>query len=260
MSRPEASLSQRVASAVTAAGVLALAAVVLALLAPSSAFASSSLVFSSTDLTTLGLHPAPTSVAAARRQLVAGLPGGVRGSLDGALIQASAASTNGQRLGSDAFVLRSPSAAGRVLTAWRSAHHAKAVAVGAGGAVAAQASTKRALVQVLWRNGARLGLIVLNDKPQSSTARNVAVSYAMLAESFLVAPLPITAWDKVLNQINPNGSVSRTTALQAMALVYGPLPGVRVPSGPRTATESRDLAHAEPLLRASRNSGRATWC
>jgi len=244
MSRPDASLSQRVASAVRAAGALALAAVVLALLAPSSALASSSLVFSSADLTALGLRPAPTSVASARGQLVAGLPGGVGASLDGALIRASAASTNGQRLGSYAFVLRSTSAAGRVLTSWRNAHHAKAVAIGAGGAVAVQTSTKRTLVQVLWRSGARLGLIVLNDTPQTSTARNVAVSYAMLAESFLVAPLPITAWDKVLDEIRPNGTVSMATALQATALAYGPLPGVAVPSGPRTAVESGDMAAA----------------
>jgi hypothetical protein len=244
MRRPEASLSHRVAWAVPAAGALALVAVVLALLAPISALASTSLVFSSTDLTTLGLRPAPTSVASARRQLVAGLPGGVHAALDGALIQASAASGGGQALGSYAFVLRSAAAAGSVLASWRTAHHATTVAVGAGGAVTARSSAKQSLVQVLWRTGARLGLIVLNDTPQTSAARNVAVSYAMLAESFLVAPLPATAWDKVIDQIRPNGSVSRATALQAMALAYGPLPGVRVPSGAASVEESGDLAAA----------------
>jgi len=244
MSRPEASLSQRVASAVPAAGALALAVLVLALLAPSLALASSSLVFSSADLTALGLRPAPTSVSSARGQLVAGLPASVVASLDGALIRASAASTSGQRLGSYAFVLRSTSAARRVLTSWRTVHHAKGVAIGAGGAVAVQSSTNRALVQVLWRNGARLGLIVLSDTSQTSAARDVAVSYAMLAEGFLVAPLPTTAWGKVLDQIRPNGTVSMATALQAVALTFGALPGVRVPSGPRTTVESGDLAAA----------------
>jgi hypothetical protein len=110
--------------------------------------------------------------------------------------------------------------------------------------VAVQVSTKRALVQVLWRERARLGMIVLTATPQTSAARDVAVSYAMLAESFLVAPLPATAWDKVIDQINPNGSVSRTTALQATALAYGPLPGVRVPSGAASVEESGDLAAA----------------
>jgi len=241
MSRREASLSQRVVSAVRAAGLLALVAVVVALVAPSSALASSSLVFSSADLTALGLRPAPTSVASARSRLVAGLPGGVGAALDGAVIQASAGSGGGQALGSYAFVLRSTSAAGRVLTSWRSAHHAKAVAIGAGGAVAVQASRERTLVQVLWRDGARLGLVVLNATSKTSTASSTAVAYAMLAESYLTTALPTTAWAKVLDQIRPDGTVPKATALQAFALAYGPLPGVRVRSGTRTVVESGGL-------------------
>jgi hypothetical protein len=204
--------------------------------------ASSSLVFSSADLTTLGLRPAPTSVAAARSQLVAGLPGGVGAALDGAVIQASAGSGGGQALGSHAFVLRSAAAAGSVLASWRNAHRAKPVAIGAGGAVAVQASRKRTLVQVLWRDGARLGLVVLNATRKTSTARNTAASYAMLAESYLTTALPTTAWAKVLDQIRPDSTVSKATALQAFALAYGPLPGVRVPSGTRTVVESGGLA------------------
>jgi hypothetical protein len=43
---------------------------------------------------------------------------------------------------------------------------------------------------------------------------------------------PATAWDRVLDQVGPDGSVSAATALQAFALAYGPLPGVTVPPGP----------------------------
>ena len=245
MPSPAASLAQRVASAALALGVLASALLLLALLDPSPAFASSSLVFSSPELTTLGLRPAPTSAASARAQLVAGLPGPVDASLDGALIQASAASAGGQLLDSYAFVPRSSLGAGRILTSWRSAHHATAVAIGAGGAVAVAASTKRTVVQVLWRSGARLGLVVLTETRNLSTARNSAISYAMLAQSYLSTALPTTALGKVIAEIRPNGTVSMTTALQAFALTFGSLPGVQVPSGGKTSPEpSGDLAAA----------------
>jgi len=193
MRTPAARLAHRGASALQAAGALALAVVSLALLAPSSASAASSLVFSSADFATLGLRPAPATAASARAQLVAGLPGGLAASLHGALIQASAATTSGQRLDSSAFVLRSSSLAGRVLNGWRKAHSAAAVAIGSGGAVADVPSGAQTAVSVLWRNAARLGLIVLTTTQPASSARDSAVSYAMLAEAFLSTPLPTTA-------------------------------------------------------------------
>lgn len=42
-----------------------------------------------------------------------------------------------------------------------------------------------------------------------------------------------TAWGKVLARIGPDGTVDRQTALQAFALAFGPVPGVRVPNGPK---------------------------
>jgi len=42
---------------------------------------------------------------------------------------------------------------------------------------------------------------------------------------------PATAWQRVLSQVGPDGSISKQTALQAFVLAVGPLPGVRRPAG-----------------------------
>ena len=43
---------------------------------------------------------------------------------------------------------------------------------------------------------------------------------------------PATAWQRVLSQVGPDGSISKQTALEAFVLAIGPLPGVRTPAGP----------------------------
>jgi hypothetical protein len=88
------------------------------------------------------------------------------------------------------------------------------------------------------------------------TARSAAIAYAGLAETFLRAQVPTTAYDTVLSQVRPDGTVSKPTALQAFALSYGSLPGVHVPSGPRGAVESGDLAGGWVLARLPRLSPR----
>jgi hypothetical protein len=45
-------------------------------------------------------------------------------------------------------------------------------------------------------------------------------------------PPPVSAWQRVLDQIGPDGQVSEKTALAAFVLAIGPLPGVARPSGP----------------------------
>ncbi len=52
------------------------------------------------------------------------------------------------------------------------------------------------------------------------------------------APAPASAWDQVLDQIQPDGTVTAATALQAFALAFGPLPGVTVPDGPLSPIRS----------------------
>jgi hypothetical protein len=225
-------------------GVLTCAALALALLwtTAGTARADTSLVLSATDFSTLHLHPRSETVATARAQLGARLSAGQRRAVQIATVQASAASGHGHAWRSDAFLLGSPATATRLLSSWRHAHHASAVKVGAGGAAFVQRSRHHQVVQVLWRGGARLGLIVLTVGRGSKGAQAAAVSYAVLAGSYLKTPEPSTAWGKVMAQVRPDGSVSEQTALEAFALSYGGLPGVRVPSGKRTAPVSGDLA------------------
>ncbi len=252
----EALVPRRVGLVPGVAGALGCLLMFLVLLVPSAARASSSLVISSTDFSTLGLRPAPASVGSARGELNAGLPGGVRTLLDGALIQSSAASAPGRQWRSDAFVLRSSRVAERVLTSWRSVHRAQRIAIGAGGAVFGQESRGRAVVRVLWRDGARLGLLVLTTAGDLRKARAAAFGYTALADSFLKTPLPTTEWGRVLDQVRPDGTVSERTALEAFALAYGPVPGVPMPKGPIGAIPDGTLAAAWVLGYRARLSPR----
>ena len=191
---------------------------------------------------TLGLRPSSAGVDATRRLLAEGISRGSRALLRGAMIQVSAAGAHGLQLRSDAFVLRSAAAATRVLAGWRRLQISSSAAIGAGGAVSVTGSRRAAVASVLWRDGARLGLIVLRETDGAAAARTAAIQYAVLAESYLTTPLPRTAWQKVMAEVQPDGAVSEQTALEAVALSYGPLPGVQIPSGARAKTVSGDLA------------------
>jgi hypothetical protein len=227
------------AGLVIAATSVIVAACAFAAMCPSHALASSSLVFRSTDLKTLGLHPTSTSVGAARHQLGIDLP-------PGALVEASAGRKDNLKLALDAFVLRSASAANRVLAAWRRSRPARSLKLGQAGAIHTRG---KRLAEVLWRAGPRLGLIVVSGP---KAARNSAISYARLAQSILRRRLPRTAWEAVLDEIGPDGTIAKPTALAAFALAYGPLPGVRPPSGRRTAIPSATLAARSVLAYRSR--------
>lgn len=69
----------------------------------------------------------------------------------------------------------------------------------------------------------------------SATARDAAHGPARPAA-------PLTAWQRTLNQVAPDGSVSTSIALAAFALAIGPVPGARPPSGPTQLIASGTLA------------------
>ena len=221
-----------------------------ALAAPGSARAASPLVFSSSDLQALGLRPAPAGAASARRQVSAGLARGVTGMVARATAEAAAGRNRHQELHADALVLRSAPAAARVLTAWRRAHRGQRFELGSGGSEAVTASRRRAIARVLWRDGSRVGLVVLTmfGHRAGAGADQSAAAYARLAQSHLATSVPATAWAKVLAQVRPNGTVSEHTALQAVALAYGPVPGVTTPRGPTGQIPDGTMA-AEWVLR-----------
>jgi hypothetical protein len=219
-----------------------LAALLCAAAFPPVALGAASLVFPASELHALGFRPVGASAATARRTLGLGLPRGTA-------VQASAGRARGESLSFDAFAIPSPGAAKRLFTRWKREHRAESVPVGAGGAVWSRARA----AEVLWREGSRLGLVVLKG---SRSTRESAISYAFSADQSLGVMLPTTAWQKVLDQVRSNGTMSEQTALQAVALAYGPVPGVKPPQGTRTAIASGTLAAQWALHYSGRLSGR----
>jgi hypothetical protein len=64
----------------------------------------------------------------------------------------------------------------------------------------------------------------------------VALGLALLSscstDSVTSRPPAVSAWQRVLDRIGPDGQVSKSTALAAFVLAIGPLPGVPRPRGP----------------------------
>lgn len=76
-------------------------------------------------------------------------------------------------------------------------------------------------------------------------------------------PPPQSAYDRVLDQVAPDGTVSTATALAAFSVAIAPLPGVASPPGPRSLVDSGSaavhwtLAHWDDLSSDQRNAVRA---
>ena len=228
------------------AGILACAcALVVGGLAPAQGEAELRLVLPGASLP--GLHPTAPAPATAIADLAAGLPSQLAAIAARAEIQTSGASGVGRLLRSDAFAFASAATARRVLLAWRSARPARPARVGDGGYTWPRHAGRLTRVTIAWREGSRIGVIALSAARGVGDADAVAKSYAVLADGWLRTPLPRTAWGRVLEQIRPDGGVSKRTALDAFAVAYGPLPGVRVPAGSKTAAQSGTLA-AEWIL------------
>src|SRR5262245_9743338 len=56
------------------------------------------------------------------------------------------------------------------------------------------------------------------------------------------SPPALTAWQSVLGQMSPDGSVTTETALSAFAMAIGPVPGAVVPAGPSQEIVSGTIA------------------
>lgn len=201
------------------------------------AAASGQLVVPTSTLGALGLRGARASIREARSDLAEGLPSSSARLLGRAAIQVSGAAGRGEQLRSDAFELGSVRAASEVLAAWRRAHRASRVAVGRDGSEA----VSRRVALVAWREGARIGVIRLTG-PRGFDVGSTALAFARLADSDLRIVPSSTAWGRVVSQVSSGGGVSEGTALQAVALAYGSIPGVGTPSGSGGVALSGDLA------------------
>jgi hypothetical protein len=237
-------------------GPVALAvSLAIALGLPAAAVAGNSLVISPASLARQGWRAASGSVRAARGQLDSGLPRSLARVVARAGVQASAArKAPAETLASDAFVLSSSGVAHRVVMTWEHSHHAQALNLGQDGGIAQGRAGSGVLFSIVWREGARVGL--LQVRLGAGATSDLATAFAPLADFALRTVLPSSAYGKVLAQIRPDGSVSEQTALQAFALSYGSLPGVHPPSGARSTIFSGTLAGAWVLRYLSRLSPR----
>jgi hypothetical protein len=199
------------------------------------------MVVQTTSLGSSGWKATSASIVVVRRDLSAGLSPTLARLVDASPVQSSAASKRGQYLRSEAFVFASEAVAMHVLAAWSHARRARAVALGQGGFLVSQVFPTQVVSVVAWRERSRVGLLAIRAGRGVGTAQ-IALEFARGADSELVRPLPSTAWGQLEEQVQPNGSVSMQTALQAVVLAYGPLPGVKVPAGRRTAQTFADVA------------------
>ncbi len=187
-----------------------------------------------------GWHATRASVRTARRDLTDGITHDLRAAVGRAAVQSSVAHGKAGRLRSDAFVFSTARIARRVLAAWQRGHHANAARHATVNYLFAASGRKHGVM--IWRSAARIGAIVITTSGGAPGIAAQALRYAVLANGWLGSPLPTTPWAKVLDQIRPDGTVSKHTALEAFAVVYGALPGVRAPTGRRTPIPSGSLA------------------
>lgn len=85
------------------------------------------------------------------------------------------------------------------------------------------------VAHVVWSAGTLVGQVSVLGAGRAGAG--LARTTAAAARGRVAAALAKTAWDRVLDQVRPDGSVSVSTALQAFSLAIAPLPGVRVPAG-----------------------------
>jgi hypothetical protein len=215
-----------------------LLACLLAAPAPSVACATSGdLVLSPSGLKPLGWGAAHASRAAGLSELRSHLTRRAdRTALAEAEFESSGVRTSSESVGSYAFVLHSVAAARRIVRAFERATKAQSLEVGQDGATVQTASGEATVFTIVFREGARIGLLSVRSL---SSDQDAATELAPLADSRLKTPRPATAYQRVLAQVRPDGSVSKQTALQAFALSYGALPGVHPPSGARSRPSLR---------------------
>jgi hypothetical protein len=214
--------------------------VALALMIPSSAAAAAQLALPAGSVP--GLHSRRLGDRAARADLAAGLSGTLVQTVRRAALQTTGLVGRGVQLRSEAFEFSAAGTARRVLAAWTRRHRARRVRVGGGGAEFSRRRASGVTATVAWRDGARVGVLVLSTSRRSSGGAAFAREYAALADGWLRRRSPATSWGRVLEAIRPNATVPTLAALQAFELAYGPLPGVKPPPGRRTRIPSGTLA------------------
>lgn len=211
----------------------------------SAAAASDQLVISPSDVAQLGFHSGQASAGKAQKAFKAGLPRSSQKLIAHAHAQAAGARNGRERLLSAAFVFASSGAAHRVLVAFKRAHGGRKLRIGLDGSIVAARAGRSATYTLTWREGTTVELVELSAPARQRTAAALAFELAKLADSGLrTTTPPPTAFDQVAAQVEPDGTMPESAALQAFALAYGALPGVSVPPGSQSSDPEKDATLA----------------
>ena len=231
----------------TAFSLVLIAAVAAAVVAPLPSRAAAPLVELPTSAH--GWRPIPVSAGSARSDVSRRLTRADRALVRRAAVQAIGARHGRATLRAEAFILSSSRSAARLTRAWPGRRSGR-VAVGRDGRIV----VSRGFAGVIWREGARVGLVILRQRASAGALRTAAIEDARFADGALRARQPNDSWQRVLAGIDARGRVSRSTALAAFSLAYGPLPGVRTPRGHHAPIPSGTLAALWALSYAPRLS------
>jgi hypothetical protein len=204
---------------------------VLAGSASANTVSQTQLVISSSSIAPLGWHSAHNSASAARKLLQAGLSKGLGKAVKRAQTEVSGASMKGQKLASDAFEFSSAATAHKVLAAYKRAHHAGKLNLGSDGSMWKLRKGGSVVYTLVWRRGSNVAVLQMSVPKKLKNGLALVLAMAKLADTAVQTPPPASAFGKVAEQINSDGTVSPQTALEGFALAYGGLAGVNVPSG-----------------------------
>ncbi len=148
--------------------------------------------------------------------------------------------TGGRRLTFGVFVFSGSGGARRALSHLRAGR--RRVGAGLGGFELVRSTRRTTDVAVAFRVGSAVGAVRLRSRGRLAGGSALAVTYARSLAARLQRVLALTAWQRTLDGIAPDGSISPQLALKAFTVAYGPLPGVKRPSGPGGAPFSATLA------------------
>jgi hypothetical protein len=186
-----------------------------------------------------GLPPAGTGAKVARAALKVELPR--------ARARGAAFGTRKRRLRVGAFVLGSRHRAVRALRG-ATRRFRPVAGLGAGARRRVRVGKAGADAVVAFRIGRAIGAARFTGprRLKRAGALIAARAYATALAARLRRVLALTAWQRTIDRIRANGSITPAIALRAFAIVYGSVPGARRPAGrlgtPRSGTLAMQFA------------------
>jgi hypothetical protein len=157
----------------------------------------------------------------------------------------AAFASGGRRLSIGVFALGTSAAAGRALSqAGNGFVRLGGVAQAARRRTRVQGKTTEAVVLLRYQGVVAAVRFTVPGRA-TAFASTAAQSYATSLAARLERVLSRTAWQRTLDSIRDDGSITPALALRAFAIAYGPLPGVKRPGGrvgvPRSGTLAMQL-------------------